>query len=350
MIHVYYQDIEHTAGKMNLSVPQLIQLQGLPEDKQNETYRKFQFNYAKMDDKTVGEAISISKEEDTVREAGYYDIDQAYLTTDPTAVGIWKPTDSQILQAHSAGMTLQQYVNYMHELSKGKSGDFSKLPGYSEKDIRETGSLDFSHFQDELQMGGYDKNMYSYNPETLSITLNPNVNNNPIPSTQNHFVSRYTPENVLRSRQETADLLHGLDQQNQNIVDTYNTQLRKQLSTFGENYNKQVASINDNRSYNGINNLLVFDENLAYEKQHLEFQPATISSNVPVHSGDKATQRQLADQPETGTIPSVIKDPEGVGGDYVGGSVPTVTDNRPYRDTSYKPGDEPSWDDLLSGN
>ena len=345
MIHVYYQDIEHTAGKMNLSVPQLIQLQGLPEDKQNETYRKFQFNYAKMDDKTVGEAISISKEEDTVREAGYYDIDQAYLNTDPTAVGIWKPTDSQILQAHSAGMTLQMYVNYMHELSKGKTGDFSKLPDYDPEDIKASGILDFSHFQDELQIGGFDKNMYSYNPETLSITLNSNVNNNPIPSTQNHFVSRYTPENVLRSRQETADLLHGLDQQNQNIVDTYNTELRKQLSMFGENYNKQVASINDNRSYNGINNLLVFDENTAYENQHLEFQPATVVNNVPVHSGDKTIQRQLADQPETGTIPSVIKDPEKVGGDYVGTSVPTVTDNRPQRDTSYKPGDEITLDD-----
>ena len=343
MIHVYYQDIEHTAGKMNLSVPQLIQLQGLPEDKQNETYRKFQFNYAKMDDKTVGEAISISKEEDTVREAGYYDIDQAYLNTDPTAVGIWKPTDSQILQAHSAGMTLQQYVNYMHELSKGKTGDFSKLPDYDPEDIKTTGILDFSHFQDELQIGGFDKNMYSYNPNTLSITLNPNVNGNNIPSTQNHFVSRYTPENVLRSRQETADLLHGLDQQNQGIIDTYNTELRKQLSMFGENYNKQVASINDNRSYNGINNLLVFDENTAYEKQHLEFQPATIVSNQ-VHTGDKAIQRQLADQPETGTIPS-IKDPEKVGGDYIGTSIPTVTDNRPQRDTSYKPGDEISLDD-----
>ena len=348
MIHVYYQDIEHTAGKMNLSVPQLIQLQGLPEDKQNQMYRKFQFNYAKMDDKTVGEAISISKEEDTVRDAGYYDIDQAYLNTDPTAVGIWKPTDSQILQAHSAGMTLQQYVNYMHELSKGKIGDFSKLPNYDPEDIKASGILDFSHFQDELQIGGFDKNMYSYNPETLSITLNSNVNGNNIPSTQNHFVSKYTPENVLRSRQETADLLHGLDQQNQNIVDTYNTQLRKQLSTFGENYNKQVASINDNRSYNGINNLLVFDENTAYAKQHLEFQPATIVNN-PVHSGDEATQRQLADK-STRTIPNRIKDPEGVGGDYVGTSVPTITDNSGYRDTSYKPGDEPSWDDLLSGN
>ena len=125
-------------------------------------YRKFQFNYAKMDDKTVGEAIAISKEEDAVREAGYYDIDQAYLTTDPTAVGIWKPTDSQILQAHSAGMTLQMYVNYMHELSKGKTGDFSKLPDYNPEDIKASGILDFSHFQDELQMGGYDKNMYIY--------------------------------------------------------------------------------------------------------------------------------------------------------------------------------------------
>ena len=337
MIHVYYQDIEHTAGKMNLSVPQLIQLQGLPEDKQNETYRKFQFNYAKMDDKTVGEAISISKEEDTVREAGYYDIDQAYLNTDPTAVGIWKPTDSQILQAHSAGMTLQMYVNYMHELSKGKTGDFSKLPDYDPDDIKASGILDFSHFQDELQIGGFDKQMYSYNPETLSITLNPNVNGNNIPSTQNHFVSRYTPENVLRSRQETADLLHGLDQQNQGIIDTYNTELRKQLSMFGENYNKQVASINDNRSYNGINNLLVFDENTAYAKQHMEFQPATIVNNVPVHTGDEATQRQL-------NIPSV-KDPEKVGGDYIGTSVPTITDNRPQRDTSYKPGDEITLDD-----
>jgi len=346
MIHVYYQDIEHTAGKMNLSVPQLIQLQGLPEDKQNQMYRKFQFNYAKMDDKVVGEAISISKEEDAVREAGYYDIDQAYLTTDPTAVGIWKPTDSQILQAHSAGMTLQMYVNYMHELSKGKIGDFSKLPDYDPEDIKASGILDFSHFQDELEIAGYDKNMYSYNPETLSITLNTGVSNIPIPSTQNHFVSKYTPENILKMRQETADLIHGLDQQNQGIIDTYNTQLREQLSVFGKNYNKQVASINDNRSYHGINNLLVFDENLAYEKQHLEFKPATIVNNVPVHSGDEATKRQLADK-STRTIPNRIKDPEGVGGDYTpaGTQRATITDNRPYRDTSYKPGDEPTLDD-----
>lgn len=277
-IHVFYEDTEKEAAKMNLSVPQLIELQGLPQKEQNQKYRSFQFDYAKMDEKTVNEALDISKEEDTVREAGYYDIDQAYLSTDPTAVGIWKPTDSQILQAHSAGMTLQQYVNYMHELSKGEQGDFSNLPKFDKDQIRQSGILDFSHFQDELQLGGFDKSMYTYNPETLSITLRPGASNIPIPSTQNKFVSKYTPENIRRLHQETADLLHGLDEQNQGIIDTYNTQLRKHLSVFGENYNKQVASINDNRSYHGINNLLVYDENAQYEKYHMEFKPAEVST------------------------------------------------------------------------
>ena len=279
-IHIFYEDTEKQAAKMNLSVPQLIQLQGLPEKEQNQKYRGFQFDYAKMNEKTVNQAQDIAKEEDTVREAGYYDIDQAYLSTDPTAVGIWKPTDSQILQAHSAGMTLQQYVNYMHELSRGEDGDFSNLPKFDPDQIRQSGILDFSHFQDELQTAGFDKNMYQYNPETLSITLRPGVSNVPIPSTQNKFISKYTPENIRRLHQETADLLHGLDEQNQSIIDTYNTQLRKELSMFGKNYDKQVASINDNRSYHGINNLLIYDENAQYEKYHMEFKPAEIKTTI----------------------------------------------------------------------
>ncbi len=301
-IHVFYEDTEKQAAKMNLSVPQLMELQGLPQKEQNDKYRGFQFDYAKMNEKTVNQAQDIAKEEDTVREAGYYDIDQAYLETDPTAVGIWKPTDSQILQAHSAGMTLQQYVNYMHELSRGEQGDFSNLPKFDKDQIRQSGILDFSHFQDELQLGGFDKDMYSYDAETLSITLNPNVSNIPIPSTQNKFVSKYRPENLRRLHQETADLIHGLDQQNQNIVDTYNTQLRKHLSVFGENYNKQVASINDNRSYHGINNLLVYDENAQYEKYHMEFKPTEIKTIINNQAGKVN-----------------IQDPENVGGDYTTG-------------------------------
>ena len=255
-----------------------------------------------MNEKTIKDARSISKEEDTVREANYYDIDQAYLTTDPTAVGTWKPSDSQILQAHSAGFSLQQYVDYLHELAKGPDGDFSDLPVYSKEDTRASGILDFSHFKDELQMGGFDKDMYSYNADTLSITLNKNYST--VPGTSNKFVSKYTPENVLRNRQHTVDLLHGLDRQNQALVDEYNTDLRKHLSVFGANYNKQVASINDNRSYHGQSNLLVFDEQAAYDRNHLEFKPATVAP--PIRK------------------PRTARDPEQQAGNYTGAPVEEI--------------------------
>ena len=311
MINVYYNDMEHTAGKMNLSVPQLIQLQSTPENKQTDLYRNFQFDDAKKNEDVVNNARDIIKEEHKVREAGYYDIDQAYLSTDPTAINIWKPTDSQILQAHSAGMTLQQYVNYMGELAKGEFGDYKNLPGYSEKEIKQTGALDFSHFQDELQIAGFNPNMYSYDTETLAIVLNSNVSNMPIPSTQNKFISNYIPENVLKMRQETADLIHGLNQQNQSIIDQYNTQLHKELSAYGKNYDKMVASVNDNRSYHGINNLLVYNEDTDYQKYHMEFKPVkVVKTNQRILNEDQATQNQVAERPETGNIPVVKENNE----------------------------------------
>ena len=78
---------------------------------------KVKFNNIKQDPTVGAEAQEISSEEDQVRQAGFYDIDQAFLETDPTAIKSWHPTDSQILQAHSAGMTLQEYVDYMHQLA-----------------------------------------------------------------------------------------------------------------------------------------------------------------------------------------------------------------------------------------
>jgi hypothetical protein len=184
MIHQYYESIETTAGQLDISVPQLIELQGLEGETQKDKYEEFQFNNIKQNQTIVSEAKEISSEEDQVREAGFYDIDQAFLETDPTAIHTWHPTDSQILQAHSAGMTLNEYVNYMHELAKGEAGDFTKLPKYNEEQLRASGMLDYTHFVDELQVAGYRKDLYLYNPETRQFTLNPNVTNSAIPSTQ----------------------------------------------------------------------------------------------------------------------------------------------------------------------
>jgi len=299
MIHKYYESIETTAGQLDISVPQLIELQGLQGEAQKDKYEEFQFNNIKQNQTIVSEAKEIAKEEDQVREAGFYDIDQAFLETDPTAIHTWHPTDSQILQAHSAGMTLNEYVNYMHELSKGEAGDFTKLPKYNEEQLRASGLLDYSHFQDELQVAGYRKDLYLYDPDTRQFTLNPNITNSAIPSTQENFISRYTPKYLLQARQEYADMIHGLNQSNQTQVDNYNNNLMKELSSYGKHYDSIVADINNERLYEGRSDLLFYDVGKIYNQNKVEFSPLSDKlSDAPtnVASQDVAMGRQLGEQ------------------------------------------------------
>jgi len=299
MIHQYYNSMETTAGQLSISVPQLIELQGLTGEAQKDKYEEFQFNNIKQDPVVVTEAQEIASEEDQVRQAGFYDIDQAFLETDPTAINTWHPTDSQILQAHSAGMNLNEYVEYMHQLAMGEAGDYSKLPKYTDEQLRASGLLDYSHFQDELQMAGYRKDLYLYNPETRQFTLNPNVTNSAIPSTQETFISRYTPRYLLQARQEYADMIHGLNEKNQNEVDNYNANLMKELSSYGKHYDSIVADINNERLYEGRSDLLYYDVGKMYNQNKIEFNPLSDKlSDTPTNvvSQDTAMGRQLGEK------------------------------------------------------
>jgi hypothetical protein len=299
MIHQYYDSMETTAGQLSISVSQLVELQELPEDQQADRYQQFQFDNIKTDPKIVTEAQQISKEEEQVREAGFYDIDQAFLETDPTAITSWHPSDSQILQAHAAGMNLNEYVDYMHQLALGKTGDYTKLPKYTDEQLRASGLLDYSHFQDELQMAGYRKDLYLYDPETRHFTLNPNVTNSAIPSTQESFISRYTPRYLLQARQSYADMVHGLNQQTQSEVDNYNNNLMKELTSYGRHYDEIVANINDQRLYEGRSDLLFYDVGKMYNQNRIQFQPVSEKlSDAPsnVLSKDETMGRQLSQQ------------------------------------------------------
>jgi hypothetical protein len=100
-------------------------------------------------------------------------------------------------------------------------------------------------------VAGYRKDLYLYNPETRQFTLNPNVTNSAIPSTQETFISRYTPRYLLQARQEYADMIHGLNEKNQQEVDNYNQNLMKELSSYGKHYDSIVADINNERLYEG---------------------------------------------------------------------------------------------------
>ena len=300
MIHMYYTSIETTAGQLDISVPQLIELQSLSGDKQKDKYQEMQFDNIKQNEIIVDEAQEIAQEEDTVREAGFYDIDQAYLETDPTAITTWKPTDSQILQAHSAGMNLNEYVEYMHQLAMGEAGDYNKIPKYSDAELRASGLLDYSHFQDEIQMAGYRKDLYLYDPETRQFTLNPNITNSAIPSTQSTFIPKYTPRYLLEARSEYADMVHGLNEKNQNEVDNYNGLLMKQLSSYGNEYDSIVANINDARLYEGRTDLLYYDIGKIYNNNRIEFTPLSENINNPISQNitnqNEATRRQLNPQ------------------------------------------------------
>ena len=104
----------------------------------------------------------------------------------------WNPSDSQILQANQAGLSLNEYIRYIHELAKGKDANFNDIkfdePTQELQDKRE----DIKHFQDELQLSGNPLNMYLYDTDKGTITRNPNVPNVPSGS-PTEYVSQFRP-------------------------------------------------------------------------------------------------------------------------------------------------------------
>ena len=108
LMDAFYTDMEDTASNLEVTIPQLIQLQGMTGEAQRDKYQEFQFDRVKTQQPVVEQAGELAQEQDAVRAAGFYDIDQAYLETDPTAIGNWHPSDSQIIQAPAAGMDLNQ--------------------------------------------------------------------------------------------------------------------------------------------------------------------------------------------------------------------------------------------------
>ena len=281
LMDAFYTDMEDTASNLEVSIPQLIELQGMTGEAQRDKYQEFQFDRVKTQQPVVEQAGELAQEQDAVRAAGFYDIDQAYLETDPTAIGNWHPSDSQILQAHAAGMNLNQYVSYMHQLALGEAGDYTKLPTYTEEQLRQSGLLDYSHFQDELQKAGYRRDLYIYDPVTRLFTPNPNAPGLPDQDEAKSFISQYTPQYLVKARQEYADMIHGLNEKNQAQVDAYNTNLLADLSAYGKQYNEMVSSQNEYLiSHAGpVTELLHYHIDDVFNQYRLEYNP--LSDSLP---------------------------------------------------------------------
>ena len=289
-INDYYSIMESNAQRLNLSVKELVYLQKLKPEEQKNQYQELQFTDLQINEKVVDEAKQIDKQTADVKEQGFYDIDQMYLEKDPTDITSWKPSDSQILQAHSAGMTLQEYTDYMHQLSLGFEGDYEKIPKYSQAESKASGILDYTHFQDELQTAGYSKDLYLYNSDTKQFTLNPNVRTNVIPNTQNKFIPRYIPSKLAKARQEYADMIHGVNENIQSQVDNYNNNLSKELSSYGKHFEEIAANYNNNILHQGRSDLIHYDAQQMYNQNKLEFKPVDNTPAVTPESTPESTQ------------------------------------------------------------
>ncbi len=285
-MHAYYNDMENTASSLEVTVPQLIELQGLEGEVQRTRYQEMQFDRIKTQTDVVQSAGHLATEEDAVRAAGFYDLDQAFLETDPTDISSWNPSDSQILQAHAAGMNLNQYVAYIHQLALGEDGDFKKLPTYTEDQLRQYGLTDRDHFYDELAMAygeGSGPQMYDYNPDTRLFTPKQGVHLLPNHNEASQFISKYTPAYLLRARKEYADMIHGLNEKNQAQVDQYNTRLLQELTSYGDQYDEMVGAQNEYLlSHAGpTTHLLHYNVRDAFDKYRIEYNP--LSDALPTH-------------------------------------------------------------------
>jgi hypothetical protein len=172
-LNQYYAHIEQSSKNINITPEQYLTLQRTPDMEQKKLYDRYQFESKQADPEAVEEAVKIASVEDDVKAHGYYDLDIALLKTDPTSIATFKPTDSQIFIAHNAGLTLQQYYDYVHELAKGKDGNFENLPVLTDAEKSRLGFDDWAEFQKEVKLSGQDANLYGYDYQNQLIYLKP---------------------------------------------------------------------------------------------------------------------------------------------------------------------------------
>jgi len=273
-ITTFYHNMNSSASRLEVSVPQLITLQSLDGDAQQNKYLEYTFDRVKTNTQTVKDAKQLSKESISVRKQHFYDIDQAILE-DPTSASTWKATDSQILQAHASGMTLTQYQSYITELAKGKSGDFSHLTKYTDAELTDQGKHDRDHLFDELSLR-YGKDigphMYDYDIHTRLFTRNTAVQ--PGASTSD-YTSKFTPQFLIDARKEYKEMIAKANVENKHQIDDYNKRLLSNINTFADKYNQSVSAQNEYimSTDNSITNLLHYNVNQAYNENRMTYKP-----------------------------------------------------------------------------
>ncbi len=262
-INQYYDAIESMSNTLNISISQVVNLQKITDpDKQRNAYQNIQFDSLKQKDEVVENAKKLAQQEDYVRKYHYYDLDEAILKQDPTSIHSWKPSNSQILQAHQTGMNLNQYVQYMHELALGDKGSFDNIKTYTQDELKDYGLKDFNHFQRELFLADRNPNMYKYDEKTRQITLNPN----PAPFNRDEYMNSFMPERRLSD----SNHIHGQNRDIQHQIDEYNTNLLEYLESKGENYQQMAWNYNEEVFRAGSKKVMASTLDQLYQQERID--------------------------------------------------------------------------------
>lgn len=290
----YTNNMANTADSMNISIRQLIDLQKLPEERRARTYLQYQYNTLRENNLTRDEIENLERYDEQNRAVfarGFYSRDDEILSLmPPEEYDTWNPLASQLWQAQEAGMTLRQYVDYMHLLSMGDRGDFNNLPEYTPEDITQQKIQDREAFQAQLDRTN-NNSLLIYDEATQRFIINPaNLTSSAafiafadrmqaMPETNLY----YSPK-AFQSDENFHTMVSGMNEQNQQAYDTYNYELGQDIEEFRVQHDRQAFEYNNWQHLNGLNNFIYFDAEAEFHSRKLTYNP--MSTNVEDYKTD----------------------------------------------------------------
>jgi hypothetical protein len=281
----YTNNMQTTADNMNITIPQLLSLQNLPVDRRERAFLTYQYNTLRENTLTRDEIENLQRydeENRAIAARGFYSRDDEILAITPVEeYGSWNPADAQIWRAQEAGMTLRQYVDYMHLLSMGDRGDINNLPEYSPAEVARQRQEDRIAFQRQLDLtNNSDLAIYDEVNQRFVINyLGMRTENLEERMARMNTTNMYYSPRAYQSDENFHDLTHGMNEANQQAYDAYNLNLAADLLDYNEQYERQVFEYNDYQHITGQQNFLYFDANAEYHARRLTYNPMSTDPN-----------------------------------------------------------------------
>lgn len=285
VFETYETEMNATAERYHISREQLLTLQSMTNySERTIAFQRFQFETLKLNTETVDEAIQMYEFMFNIASQGFYDKDQFMFAEDPDTIEGWNPMDSQIFQSHELGMTLRQYMDYLHELGQGEAGSINNLPEYTPEEISQQRADDYEHFESYLRRTGHDYE-YDYDPETGRFKYNVGTYSEVIENDRERFrTSRpliydpFLPEDYVSTTDNFAKMTHGMNEHNQKQNDDYNIELHRTVNDYANEYDRLVADYNAQAFRTG-GEYLYFDAQGEYEAHRVTYIPKSENIN-----------------------------------------------------------------------